>query len=239
LPNRTVQAAIGLHPMPRTSRVVVPNYPHHVVHRGHDRNLVFLDDRDYQYYLSNIAQLKERFDVKVYAYCLMANHVHLLLSPGQEAALGLFMKRLAGRQTRFRNRLENRCGTLWDGRYKSSVVDKNQYLLACIRYIELNPVRAGITPCASGYQWSSFCTRLLGQQSLLDPVPGLESNVVTRDRYLEFVNAGIHKSDLQLIRDSLARGQLTGGDAFVDQIEIAIDRRIEHRKPGRPGGVKK
>ncbi len=129
--------------MPRMARVVLPNYPHHVVQRGHDRQVVFAGAGDCRRYLRDLRELKEAFDVRVYAYCLMTNHVHLLLSPGERASgLGRLMKALAARATRYRNRLERRSGTLWEGRYKSSVVDSDAYLLACCRYIELNPVRA-------------------------------------------------------------------------------------------------
>ena len=126
--------------MPRIGRVVLPEYPHHIVQRGHDRNVVFASASDYQYYLRTLTEFKDVFGVRVYAYCLMTNHVHLLLSPSDHKGLGLLMKRLAGRQTRYRNKLEGRSGTLWESRYRSSVVKVEQYLLACVRYIELNPV---------------------------------------------------------------------------------------------------
>ena len=129
--------------MPRMGRVVLPNYPHHVVQRGHNRQVVFAEDEDFQRYLSDLYELKYIFGVKLYAYCLMTNHVHLLLAPGDSiAGLGQLMKALAARATRYRNQLEGRSGTLWESRYKSSVVQSDAYLLACCRYIELSPVRA-------------------------------------------------------------------------------------------------
>ncbi len=114
--------------MPRIGRVVLPNYPHHVVQRGHNRQVVFAADYDYQRYLTDLRELKDAFGVKVYAYCLMTNHVHLLLVPGDSAAgLGQLMKALAARATRYRNRIERRSGTLWESRYKSSVVQSDTY----------------------------------------------------------------------------------------------------------------
>jgi putative transposase len=107
--------------MPRMGRVVLPEYPHHIVQRGHDRNVVFASEPDFRYYLETLVEFKEGLRVNVYAYCLMTNHVHLLLAPSDEKGLGLLMKRLAGRQTRYRNKLEGRSGTLWGGRYKSSL----------------------------------------------------------------------------------------------------------------------
>jgi putative transposase len=147
--------------MPRMGRVVLPNYPHHVVQRGHNRQVVFAEPSDYQRYLDDMRELKTLFDVKVYAFCLMTNHVHLLLAPGDSVAgLGQLMKGLAGRTTRYRNKLEGRSGTLWESRYKSSVVQTDTYLLACSRYIELNPVRAQMVQHAQDYPWSSLHLRL-------------------------------------------------------------------------------
>ncbi len=129
--------------MPRIGRVVAPNMPHHVVQRGHNRNAVFVDNGDYCYYLDTLENWAQQLQVKVYAWCLMTNHVHLLLDPGDDIkSIGLLMKRLAGRQTRFVNKQENRTGSLWDGRYKMSIVDSDEYFLQCCRYIELNPVKA-------------------------------------------------------------------------------------------------
>ncbi|MCU1720763.1 transposase, partial [Pseudomonas sp. 5P_5.1_Bac1] len=109
--------------MPRIGRVVLPNYPHHVVQRGHNRQVVFAAAEDYQRYVNDLQELKDAFGIKIYAYCLMTNHVHLLLEPGEAVAgLGQMMKALAARATRYRNKLEGRSGTLWESRYKSSVV---------------------------------------------------------------------------------------------------------------------
>ena len=142
--------------MPRVGRVVLPDYPHHVVQRGHNRQVVFAAAEDFERYLSDIRELKEAFGVRIYAYCLMTNHVHLLLGPPDTpSALGGFMKALAGRATRYRNRLERRSGTLWESRYKSSLVQTDTYLLACCRYIELNPVRARMVGASHDYLWSS------------------------------------------------------------------------------------
>lgn len=138
--------------MPRIARVVVEGYPHHVVQRGHNRQVVFAATEDFERYLADLRELKETFGIRLYAYCLMTNHVHLLLGPRESpAALGSFMKALAGRTTRYRNRLERRSGTLWESRYKSSLVQADSYLLACCRYIELNPVRARMVPSPQSY----------------------------------------------------------------------------------------
>ncbi|MDH7542220.1 transposase, partial [Pseudomonas aeruginosa] len=132
----------------------------HVVQRGHNRQVVFAEDEDYQRYLSDLRDLKDAFGIKVYAFCLMTNHVHLLLAPGDSlSGLAQLMKTLAARTTRYRNRLEGRSGTLWESRYKSSVVQSDAYLLACCRYIELNPVRARMVDDVAAYPWSSYGLR--------------------------------------------------------------------------------
>lgn len=107
-------------------RIVVPEYPHHVVQRGHDRNVVFAAESDFRHYLDTLAEFKEVYGVQVDACCLMTNHVHLLLAPSDHKGLGQLMKRVAGRQTRHRNRLERRSGTLWESRCKASPVDAEQ-----------------------------------------------------------------------------------------------------------------
>ena len=143
--------------MPRRPRIVLPERPHHIVQRGHNRQAVFASDEDYGYYLANLEERKADLGCRVYAYCLMTNHIHLVVDPGKRVEnLALLMKSLAGRQTRYINKLEGRRGTLWEGRYKSSPIKSDEYLLACCRYVELNPVRAGLVDDPGNYRWSSY-----------------------------------------------------------------------------------
>lgn len=232
--------------MPRTARVVLPNYPHHVVQRGHNRQVVFAGDDDFRRYLKDLRELKVLFDVRVYGWCLMANHVHLLLVPGDDAAgLSRLMKALAARATRYRNKLEGRSGTLWESRYKSSPVQTDRYLLACLRYIELNPVRAGLVADPADYPWSSFNARMQ------DDVPGGwpdrapfyqtlgSSEPERRRRYVAFVRDAIAPEEWRLIREALQRGQLTGNDRFVAEVEATLGLRVERRGQGRPRRAKR
>lgn len=139
--------------MPRMGRIVLPNYPHHVVQRGHNRQVVFSAEPDYQRYIADLRELKDVFGVKVYAYCLMTNHVHLLLAPGESImGLGQLMKALGARATRYRNRQEGRTGTLWESRFKSSVVDSDTYLLTCLPacLLPLHRVEPGSSPNGGG-----------------------------------------------------------------------------------------
>jgi len=232
--------------MPRMGRIVLPNYPHHVVQRGHNRQVVFAVAEDYQRYLTDLRELKEAFGVKVYAYCLMTNHVHLLLAPGDSViGLGQLMKALAARATRYRNRLEGRSGTLWESRYKSSVVQTDSYLLACCRYIELNPVRAQMVVDPGDYPWSSFRVRISSEPDDhwldIDPCFAALGNTLMERRYHYelFMRQAIPDDEIGSIRNALQRGQLTGTRRFVDEVEGISGLRIEQRGRGRPrSGVK-
>ncbi|AMV70468.1 transposase [Desulfuromonas carbonis] len=226
--------------MPRTARIIIPNFPHHIIQRGHNRQTVFASDEDYLYYLANLAEWKKAYECKVYAYCLMTNHIHLVVDPGDRAeAIGKLMKRVAGRQTRYVNRLEGRTGTLWEGRFKSSPIDSNAYLLACCRYVEMNPVFAGVCEDPARYRWSS-CGARTGQQSLdwldLDSLY-LGLGVANEERaakYRAFLAGTISEEERSIILGAVTRGQLTGGASFVDEIEKRLERRVELRRPGRP-----
>ncbi len=225
--------------MPTTARVVLPTCPHHVVQRGHNRQPVFAARRDYERYLETLAEFKQEFSVRVYAWCLMTNHVHLLLEPATATGLGMLMKRVSARQTRYRNHVEQRSGTLWEGRYKSSPVQTDAYLLACCRYIEVNPVRARMVLEARDYPWSSCRARLgYATSAILDLDPcyqGLgEDESTRRERYKEFLQGSVPEGEWSLIRAALQRGQLTGDRSFRERVSATLNRRIENRAPGRP-----
>lgn len=226
--------------MPRTARLIVPDYPHHIIQRGHNRQPVFASDEDYLYYLENLREWKEKLGCRIYAYCLMTNHVHLIVNPGENAtSLALLMKRLAGRQTRYVNKLEKRTGSLWEGRYKSSTISTNEYLLSCCRYVELNPVRAGIVTDPAEYRWSS-CGARTGKYQLdwldWDPCYLALANTpgARAEKYLTWINDAIPEGEWGQIRTSLQRGQLTGSRRFADEIEQKINMRVEFRGKGRP-----
>jgi putative transposase len=226
--------------MPRKPRLVVVGYPHHIVQRGHNRGHVFVVDGDRLAYLATLRECRDEFGIKVYGYCLMTNHVHLIVDPGADAVnVSELMKRLAGRHTQRFNRLESRTGTAWEGRFKCSPIDSNGYLLACTRYVDLNPVRAGLVRQPEHYPWSSYRARIgLTACEWLDVDPcylALASTAAQRQRrYREFVEQGIHEHELALIRAAVQRNQLTGPDSFASEIEQRIGQRILNRAPGRP-----
>jgi putative transposase len=226
--------------MPRHARIVLPNCPHHIVQRGHNRQAVFAGDDDYLYYLENLKEWKIELGCKVYAYCLMTNHVHLVIDPGNNPDnLGLFMKRVAGRQTRYVNKIENRSGSLWEGRFKSSPINAPEYLLACCRYVELNPLRAGMVDDPAHYRWSS-CPAKVGRQDQpwldFDPFY-LSLGSTTRERteeYSVWLKETVPESEWKLIREAVQRGQLTGNRKFEREVSKKLGQRIEFRGPGRP-----
>ncbi len=230
--------------MSRQARVIVPNFPHHVLQRGHNKQVVFTGKRDYQYYLNNLLEAKQLFDVQIYSYCLMTNHVHLLLNPGEQSGgLGRFMKFIAGRQTRYINKLYGRTGTLWEGRFKSSPVQSELYFLTCCRYIERNPVRAKMVDVPEAYEWSSYQEKTgLRENRLVDMDPFFQSlgeKLQTQQRrYREFVQQSEDDNERKQIRQAVQRGQLTGSEKFVDQVEQKLGLRVEWRGQGRPKSKK-
>ena len=149
--------------MPRNARAVAVDYPHHITQRGNNREPVFFDDHDRQSYLSYLKHYTEKFNVSVWAYCLMPNHVHLLAVPHQEGALALGIGRTNMVYTRYLNRKYLRSGRIWQNRFYSCIVESDAYLWAVARYIEINPVKAGLVASAAEYEWSSARFHLEGR----------------------------------------------------------------------------
>lgn len=233
-------ASRRVQPLPRVARVVLPEHPHHVIQRGHNRASVFVEPADFKFYLDTLAEWKETLGCKVYAFCLMTNHVHLVIDPGASAeSLGLLMKRVAGRYTRYINRIERRSGTVWNGRYKSSPIETDPYLMACCRYVELNPVRAGLVAAPQDYRWSSYSHKIgRSRVTWLDEDPcyaSLGAQPSEREsRYRDWVTSTVPEGECQLIRLAVQRGQLSGSLRFHAEIERRLGHRIESRGPGRP-----
>ena len=230
--------------MPRSARIVLPHTPHHIVQRGHNRQTVCVSDDDYNYYRENLIDFKREFGCRIYAYCLVTNHVHLIVDPGKNPeSLSLLMKRVAGRQTRYVNKLEDRSGSLWEGRYKSSIISAREYLPACCRYIELNPLRAGMVTDPAQYKWSSYGAKGLGKRDLVVDLPQFylslgDTEEERQKAYKEYVLGTVPEYEIKLIREALQRGQLTGSDRFRDEIEKKLGIRISNKKQGRPGKKK-
>lgn len=226
--------------MPRTQRIALANYPHHIVQRGHNRKAVFHSVADRRTYLATVAEFRARLDLRVYAYCLMSNHVHLVIDPGVDVrSLSVLMKRLAGRHTRRLNRLHGRTGSAWEGRFKCSPIETDSYLLACARYVDLNPVRAGLVARPEDYPWSSYRARAgLANWLWLDPEPSYlalaQTEAQRSERYREFVERGIGSHELAVIRGAVQRNQLTGSESFTQEVESRTGKQVSSRAQGRP-----
>jgi len=226
--------------MPRRSRIAFAYCPHHIVQRGHCHQDVFLSDFDRIDYLATLAECREALQLKLFAYCLMSNHVHLVVDPGENAMnLGLLMKRLAGRHSRRLNRRNSWSGSIWESRYKCSPIETERYLLTCGRYVDLNPVRAGIVSFPADYAWSSYRARAgIASCAWLDMDPAIEALADTesrrRLRYRELVGEAIDDQDLALIRGAAHRNQLTGSSDFVAKVACDQGKLVPNRARGRP-----
>ncbi len=225
--------------MARGPRPVAPFVPHHVIHRGNNRQVIFAEAEDFRYYLSCLRWAKTLYSCRLYAYALMTNHVHLLLEPAGGKELGWLMKRVAGRYTRYMNRKYGRTGTLWEGRFRSALVEGERYLLAVSRYIELNPVRAQMVGHPREYPWSSYSTHAQGKpDGLLDFDPWYESlgeaEAEWGKAYEAWVEGSIPEGEWEGIREGIRRSGLVGGERFQEQISALLGRVVENRGPGRP-----
>jgi putative transposase len=228
--------------MPRQARLVVPNIALHVVQRGHDRKACFRHDTDYLVYLTTLHQLAPGAGCAIHAYCLMTNHVHLLLTPTAGDSCANILRDLGQRYVQYFNRRYARTGTLWESRYRSCLVDSAQYVLACYRYIELNPVRAGMVGSPVDYRWSSH----LGNaghvmNKLLTPHP--EYTALASDppvRHAAYRELFAHEDEpafLAQVRDATNGGFALVGDSTKARIQSATGRYLERRKPGPAGSA--
>jgi putative transposase len=233
--------------MPRKPRFTLPGVPQHVIQRGNNREPCFLAEPDYRRYLDDLAVSAEKTACRIHAYALMTNHVHLLLTPMQEQGIGEMMQALGRRYVYYFNNTYRRTGTLWEGRYKASLVDSDAYLLTCMRYIELNPVRAEMVSHAGEYKWSSYGANAQGRvDALLSPHPLYTAlGETAADRQYAYRELFRHHLDdilLHEIRDALNHELVLGRSYFKDKIEAMTQRQARLGIPGRPrveedGGV--
>lgn len=218
--------------MARLARVVVPGFPHHVTQRGNRRQRTFFRKDDYQAYLELAAEWCERCGVAVWAYCLMPNHVHLIAVPKSEDGLRLALGEAHRRYTRRVNFREGWRGHLWQGRFASFVMDE-EYLLACARYVERNPVRAGLCRRPQDYAWSSAAAHLSRKDDALVRVEPLLKLVPSWSRHLL---ADPEPEVVGRLRRHEATGRPAGGERFVKRLEKLLRRVL---RPGKPGRKKK
>ena len=228
--------------MPRRPRIHLSGLPLHIVQQGHNRDACFFSEEDYLAYHEWLGEAIRATGCQLHAYVQMTNHVHLLLTPPEPAAVSRLMISLGRRYVQYVNKTYRRTGTLWDSRYKSSLVQVESYLLACQRYIELNPVRAAMVDDPAHYRWSSYRANGLGQSDpLLTPhavYSGLGSNDLDRQgAYRALFRPELDAAAISDIRLALDQGQPVGDSRFIDHIERVTGQRRESRPRGRPRKV--
>jgi putative transposase len=225
--------------MARLARLTLPGYPHHVIQRGNNRQLIFVSAEDHQFLLDLLDEYARKFAVALHAYVLMSNHFHLLATPQTEEGLPQMMQAVGRRYVRYFNDRNSRSGTLWEGRYRSTLIQTDRYLLACMAYIDLNPVRAGMVGAAADYPWSSH-RHYTGQRidRLVTPHAlywGLGNTPFDREAaYAELVQAGLAQSQLTALTQATLQGWALGDTDFVADLQKRTARRVSRGQAGRP-----
>lgn len=224
--------------MPRQPRFYLPGVPLHVIQRGNNRSAIVVDDGDRDFWYGYIQYATRTYGVALHAYVLMSNHFHLVLTPGDACSVPRMMQALGRTYVKYFNGKHARTGTLWEGRYKAAIVEDERYLLTCMRYVELNPVRAGMARRPADYRWSSYAANADGaQDALLTPHPMYlalgNSTRARRVAYRALFPAHPTASELAHIRDATQNGWALGGQAF--RLRVAVTgRRPERLRKGRP-----
>jgi len=225
--------------MARKPRFNLVGVPQHVIQRGNNREPCFYAEEDYQYYLDCVEVYAKKYNCLIHAFVLMTNHVHMLVTPQQEFAVSQMMQSVGAKYVRYINSTYKRTGTLWEGRFKSSLVDTNNYFLVCMCYIELNPVRAGMTELPGEYKWSSYHANAYGNIMSCITYHPVYMNLADEPEerlylYRELFSSAINYDQLHDIRAALNQELILGDSRFREQIETMTQRRVEPGKPGRP-----
>jgi putative transposase len=225
--------------MARLARLTVPGYPHHVIQRGNNRQLIFSSDDDRRLLLRLLEAHAKEFGVAIHSYVLMDNHFHLLATPKDDTGLPKLMQAVGRRYVRHFNNTHGRTGTLWEGRYRSTLVQTERYLLACMVYIDLNPVRAGIVAAAADFPWSSHRHYVgLGADRLITPHAlfwALGNTPFAREQaYSDLVATGVSASVRDLLTTATLRGWAVGDAAYLAQLHGEAPRRPVQASRGRP-----
>jgi len=227
--------------MARQPRFALPGYPQHVIQRGNNRAAIFSDAADHLFYLDKLADACERFECRIHAYMLMTNHAHLLITPATQDGIGKVMQSLGRSYVQHFNYRHGRTGTLREGRYKASLLDTETYLLVCYRYIELNPVRAGMVEQPGQYRWSSYHFNAL---AMADPIvtphelylqPGSDT-ALRCDTYRALFTEALSTTTIDTIRAATNHAWAMGNNRFRAEIRSLLKRPVE---PERRGGDRK
>jgi putative transposase len=225
--------------MARLPRLVIPGQPHHIIQRGNNRQQVFHDTDDHSVFLNWLREAAKSFKVAIHAYVLMPTHVHLLASPADATGMSRMMQWVGRQYVPYFNKKYQRTGTLWEGRYRATVIDSEHYFLTCSRYIELNPVRAGLASAAGDYPWSSYAHHV-GQKH--DPLITdhslywrLGNTPFDRElAYRDLVDQSLPAAEVAMLTEATLKGWALGSDKFKEQLGKQTSRRVSPGKRGRP-----
>jgi len=228
--------------MPRRPRLNLASVPLHVIQRGNNRQACFFAEEDYGFYLYWLKKGAEKYGCDIHAYVLMTNHVHMLLTPQAKTSASGLMQSLGRRYVQYVTRIYKRSGTLWEGRFKASLVNAEEYLLLCYRYIELNPARAGMVQDPGAYPWSSYRSHGVGERDELihdhELYLALGASVDERQRaYRELFRSQMDEAALTEIREAASGDLVLGNERFRQEIEQALGKRVESQKRGRRKGL--
>ncbi|MCP3870382.1 MAG: transposase [Gammaproteobacteria bacterium] len=223
--------------MARRSRVCLSGIPQHIIQRGNNQQVCFGSAEDHAAYVHWLAEASEKYRVAIHAWVLMTNHVHLLATPETQDGLSKVMQIVGRHYVRYFNCSYCRTGTLWEGRFKSCVIDAEDYLLVCQRYIELNPVRTGMAQKPSDYRWSSYHSNALAKKTHLWTPHGtwLQLGKTHQERsaaYRKLFAGYASPDELKKVRDSVNKGLALGNNRFRDEIERLSGRRMRPLKRG-------
>jgi len=223
--------------MARLPRFILPGQPQHIIQRGNNRQDTFREKCDYQYYIEKLTIAADKNQCDIHAYVLMTNHVHLLITPHTEIGIGKMMQMLGRYYVQFFNKKYNRTGTLWEGRYKAAMIDTEQYFLTCMRYIELNPVRAGMVINPREYIWSSYKFNALGEAD--DLVTSRYEYQILGDTeakrqlsYRQLFELQLEEGVLSSIRNNTNKGWVLGSKKFKKKVSKIINRPVESQGLG-------
>lgn len=225
--------------MARSARLVVPGQPHHLIQRGNDRRLIFREDADYRMFLDWLGSAACQFNVALHAYVLMPNHLHLLATPTDSTGLARMMQWVGRYYVPYFNHKYERVGTLWQGRYKTSVIDSERYLMVCMRYIELNPLRARLTTDAAQYRWSSYAHHSGAHADALITDHALywalgNTPFAREAAYRALFEQALSERQISELAEVTLNGRALGSDQFKRQLERQTERRVFMGRPGRP-----
>ena len=228
--------------MARLPRYVIPGQPQHIIQRGNNRQAIFAADADYQYFRDALVEAAGKHGLAIHAYVWMTNHIHLLATPENDDSISKVFQSVGRKYVQYFNFSYRRSGTLWEGRYRATVVDSEHYLLTLMRYIELNPVRAGMVAHPRDFPWSSYAFDALDEtgpnSDWLTPhreYLRLGRNAADRQSaYRQLFRAAISANDLKEIRECTHKGWALGSERFKAQIESLTQRRAVSKGVGRP-----